>query len=307
MDIALFENAKFGDIFITTEKKQAVFLRLAENAEYKFAFLYIEDWGIVQVFRHNGKEIHNDVAHSVVGKYENPVGEEFEKALAEEWKGYTERGAATVDALEDNTQELAFAKGFYRGWYYRKEPVSNVWHDMSESVENGRNIIIIDPADFYGAVLRKGGSQLKNHNKERYVKWGYIDDLQNLSNVERTTKKSNASEVTSEVTSEVSEDLEEAADNCYFRNHAHARESFIEGANWQKEKDDKLFTIVYMDGLEKGKQQMVKDSISATIESDLDPLWAVYGKQKIVCKWGELEAKKFKEGDKVKLIIIKED
>lgn len=38
--------------------------------------------------------------------------EEFEEALKREWDGYVERGAATVDALEDNTQELAFAKGF---------------------------------------------------------------------------------------------------------------------------------------------------------------------------------------------------
>lgn len=58
-----------------------------------------------------------------------------------------------------------------------QETVSNVWHDMSEEAENGRNIIIIDPKDFYGAVLRRGGSQLKNHNKERYVKWAYIDEL----------------------------------------------------------------------------------------------------------------------------------
>jgi hypothetical protein len=49
---------------------------------------------------------------------EEPVSEDFENALAEEWKGYNDRGAAKVDALEDNTQELAFAKGFYRGWHY---------------------------------------------------------------------------------------------------------------------------------------------------------------------------------------------
>ena len=49
------------------------------------------------------------------------VSEEFEKALAEEWQGYVDRGAATVDALEDNTQELAFAKGFYRGANWQKE------------------------------------------------------------------------------------------------------------------------------------------------------------------------------------------
>ena len=65
-----------------------------------------------------------------------------------------------------------------------QESVSNVWHDMSEEAENGRNIIIIDPKNFYGAVLRKGGSQLRNHNKERYAKWAYIDDIINITNKE---------------------------------------------------------------------------------------------------------------------------
>lgn len=54
-------------------------------------------------------------------KKEEPVNEEFEEALAREWQGYNDRGAATIDALEDNTQELAFAKGFYRGAKWQKE------------------------------------------------------------------------------------------------------------------------------------------------------------------------------------------
>ena len=49
------------------------------------------------------------------------ISDDFEKALAAEWKGYIDRGAATVDALEDNTQELAFAKGFYRGAKWQKQ------------------------------------------------------------------------------------------------------------------------------------------------------------------------------------------
>ena len=49
------------------------------------------------------------------------VSEDLEKALAREWHGYNDRGAATVDALEDNTQELAFAKGFYRGAKWQKK------------------------------------------------------------------------------------------------------------------------------------------------------------------------------------------
>ena len=52
---------------------------------------------------------------------EEPASEEFEEALAREWQGYNERGAAMVDALEDNTQELAFAKGFYRGSKWQEE------------------------------------------------------------------------------------------------------------------------------------------------------------------------------------------
>ena len=58
----------------------------------------------------------------------------FEEALAKEWKGYVDRGAATVDALEDNTQELAFAKGFYRGWNYPKQlPASENLEEAAES------------------------------------------------------------------------------------------------------------------------------------------------------------------------------
>ena len=32
------------------------------------------------------------------------------------------------------------------------------------------------------------------------------------------------------------EEIEEAADNCYYRHHAYARESFIEGVKWALEK-----------------------------------------------------------------------
>lgn len=76
----LFDNAKFGDMFFTTKNKQAVFLRFAENAEYEFAILYVEGWGIVQVFRHNGKEIYNDVSHSIISKQKEPVSKDLEEA-----------------------------------------------------------------------------------------------------------------------------------------------------------------------------------------------------------------------------------
>lgn len=81
----LFDNAKFGDIFYTTENKQAVFLRFAENAEYKFAILYVEGWGNVQVFRHNGKAIYDDSAHSIISKKEEPQVKEMTEAHLEKY------------------------------------------------------------------------------------------------------------------------------------------------------------------------------------------------------------------------------
>lgn len=60
------KDAKFGDKFLTTEGKTALFLRFSCNAENEFAFFYIEDWGQVQVFKVNGKEVHGDAEHSIV-------------------------------------------------------------------------------------------------------------------------------------------------------------------------------------------------------------------------------------------------
>lgn len=63
----------------------------------------------------------NEITDIIDSLQKEPVSENFEEALAMEWQGYNDRGAATVDALEDNTQELAFAKGFYRGAKWQKE------------------------------------------------------------------------------------------------------------------------------------------------------------------------------------------
>lgn len=65
-------------------------------------------------------------------QFEKPVSEDFEKALEKEWKGYNDRCAATVDALEDNTQELAFAKGFYRGAKWQEEKDNICYEEIFE-------------------------------------------------------------------------------------------------------------------------------------------------------------------------------
>ena len=79
----LIENARFGSLFVTTEGKEAVFLRYAENAEHKFAIFYVKDWGTVQVFRDNGRECHGETKYDIIGR----------KACDDEMKYYNLRQA----------------------------------------------------------------------------------------------------------------------------------------------------------------------------------------------------------------------
>lgn len=145
---------------------------------------------------------------------------------------------------------------------------SSVWHDMSEDAENGRNTIIISPKGFYGAVLRKGGSQLRNHNKERYVKWAYIDDIINI------TKKEEP----------VNDELEKAAVEAFKQIVDSNKNNFLEifkaGAAWKNE-------------------QMMAKAVDGEV---------TYGKSLAIPSLGlVLYKEELDYGDKVKLIIIKED
>ena len=47
--------------------------------------------------------------------------ESFESALDKAWKFYDESGSSTVDGCEDNSMELAFAKGFREGFLYKEQ------------------------------------------------------------------------------------------------------------------------------------------------------------------------------------------
>jgi len=125
----LFDNAKFGDMFLTTENKQAVFLRFAENAEYKFAILYVEDWGNVQVFRHNGKEIYNDAAHSIISKQEEHVSEDLEGAAEHLSKIYAGEGS-----IDPKREGFAFYIGFKNGAKWQKAKDESTTEDLGEYI-----------------------------------------------------------------------------------------------------------------------------------------------------------------------------
>lgn len=106
----------------------------------------------------------------ILDMQEEPVSEDFEDALAREWQGYNDRGAATVDALEDNTQELAFAKGFYLGaeWkehQFEKNRLADGDRQTAEDAEREQDFVMgiiekehrqptFDDAIKYGMRLR---------------------------------------------------------------------------------------------------------------------------------------------------------
>lgn len=218
-----------------------------------------------------------------------------------------------------------------------QEPASNMWHDMSEDAENGRNIIIIDPQNFYGAVLRKGGSQLRNHNRKSFVKWAYIDDLQNFSNVERTVKNRNEP---------VSDELEKAAVEAFKQIVDSDKNNFLEifkaGAKWQAEQFEKnrltacdrqaeeeaeierdfvigiienehrqpTFDDAIKYGMRLQKEQMMTKSIEAVVSQVPCSNEIIFYNPSSVyeyCLPQEMNKLGLYKGDKVKLIIIKED
>lgn len=80
--------------------------------------------------------------------------------------------------------------------------------------------------------------------------------------------------------------------------------AFLAGAEWQKKKDDEeqaeLFTIVALDAAQRAKEQMMKGAVEGEIvDSGFDDGTAIL--KAIV------PDRKYDSGDKVKLIVIKED
>ena len=121
---------------------------------------------------------------------------EFENVLAKEWKEYNDSAAATVDALEDNTQELAFAKGFYRGWFYKEKPTLNwkdlieklsedvpstAWHESDEIPDPEYTALIL--AKYKGSgcwVMNEYRMLYASFQEHRFEKWAYVEELSKL-------------------------------------------------------------------------------------------------------------------------------
>lgn len=84
------------------------------------------------------------------------------------------------------------------------------------------------------------------------------------------------------------------------------RDAFIDGAEWQKEQDDKelsdLLTIAHLQGAEQMKEQMMENALHGWLDEDNEPPYDL----NVLCE-EKIPFGKFKHGDKVRIIIVKED
>ena len=255
----------------------------------------------------------------------------------------------------------------------QEEPVS-IWYDGCEIPESGANILMIrkDEEDsnyppvagcFHGTNSRLNGRNWGYYNGFCYneieppLKWAYVDDLLNLSNVERTEKNRKEEPkpkkcmfTLEEFTEEdrkvlcedcdddceyakkvkpVSEELEEAsllyypkmsrisephgiipADNqSHYLGDANEdnRKAFKAGAQWQKEQDKQWLAEnhkhIFAKGRDSMEQQMIKNAVSGLVtESAGGDGWV-----NVQTGFVKSEDVNVKFGDKIKIIVVKED
>lgn len=182
------------------------------------------------------------------------------------------------NGVEQGRMEIIEALSFFLD-SLQKEPVSNVWHDAQiDPPQAKKRILAINEYGFcavdYAIIMAPYWPKV--------IKWAYIDDLLKLDNSCQSCE--NLQE------EPVSEDLEEEIDNYVKRNGYDGLDSIEEVkyianhfAKWQKEqmmKEAKEAQVI----LTRITNATLAPSLSNVILDD-----------------------SFKEGDKVKVILIKED
>ena len=218
---------------------------------------------------------------------------------------------AKIDILDKDVYNNDWCKGKIEGFRevlssmdsIQEDPVS-IWHDGCEIPESGANILMIrkDEEDsnyppiagcFHGTNSRLDGRNWGYYNGFCYneikppVKWAYIDDILNLSNVERTGKNRKEEPV--------SEELCDAA-NDYGLN-------IRKGYPRVMDETDKYIYNAFKAGAQWQKNQMIKNAIKCEI-TWMDGFILNYTQEQ---QDDLLEKIGAEVGDKVKLVIIKED
>jgi len=234
-----------------------------------------------------------------------------------------------IDSLQEEPKECMYSKENYTDedrktlcegceeecrFNKKEEPVS-MWHDVSEEPKPNMELICVGQYE-NPLVLSSNSDSFKSLD---ISKWAYFNDLLNLSNVQRTVKN---------LEEPVSEDLEEASkewlrpqlDKSYANygetkmmelTHfdGYAMLDAIEfGAKWQKEQDKETIELAedhaMLAGMEKMKEELMAKAVEVTVHIEAGnypyiPQMELYDYDN--------DVPLAKEGDKYKVVLIKEE
>lgn len=94
----IFENAKFGDIYVTKDEHKNSFCAFTKSNGEPIARLYREGWGVVYFYLdgrvHSGIEFGSGIDFDIIGKLEEPINEEELDNLA--WSEYPDYSVSNM-------------------------------------------------------------------------------------------------------------------------------------------------------------------------------------------------------------------
>ena len=106
----------------------------------------------------------------------------------------------------------------------------------------------------------------------------------------------------------INENLQNAAQNYSGKASHPLNNAFIAGANWQREQDQETIEVAEDHAVFAGriqmKEELEQDAISCSVDEDSPFLFLDYNPEQ---EHNYLQSKGFKPGDKVKVIVIKEN
>lgn len=164
----LFENAKFGDFYISKDGAKNIFCSFTTNGSDTLARLYRENWGIIVVYLggklYGGREI--GVGNfTIVGMYQEPIcQDELEEQTGRRCKGKE----ATLRRPYRSSKE--FSESFYK-------------HGGSVHTKTGYNDIPVRVLDCGIVII---DFELKKKHDDEYVFIPYSKLLRNFRFLDET-------------------------------------------------------------------------------------------------------------------------
>ena len=168
----IFENAKFGDIYISKDGSRNSFCSFTKSGSDTLTKLYREGWGVVIFYLdgqvHSGVVFGKRIDFTIVGKWQEPINEEeLDKLIVIkcQWKDYYDYRIVTTDG-----------KGHVRVSFFSDEVcISDLYVDEScrcqgigtkllnkvDELLNGRKATIVPLEDWEAEWYKRRGYVVK--------------------------------------------------------------------------------------------------------------------------------------------------